>query len=156
MRLLRLVLVLLIPCAAFADEPDIARDAKVQSDIDKAKADVAKKYGDRPVQELSPEERRARAKDESDASNAALEKNGVDAKSYTHERGKMNREQQQEFSKKVDEIKQNDEAAAKAKKPEEPQKIVVEKGIPPGEDVRAKQDKPDGRSKKKHKHHDEQ
>ena len=142
---------------ALAEEPDMNRDARIQADIDKAKSDVDAKYGGKSDKDLTAAERRAKAKDQDEAAKAAIEKNGADSNSYYRERGKMNRGQQQEFSDKLSETKKKDEEAAK-KKPEQTQGVVVEKGLPKGEEgpaVEAGKSGNQKHNKKRHKSQDE-
>jgi len=129
--------VLLIPGVGFGQESTEDTAAKIQFEIDRAKAEVDKKYEGRTEKELTPEERIEKARDENDAASAVLEKNGTDAKSFTYLRAKMGGGEDHEavksgqadkdFSKMVKDLKKKDEEA-KSKKPEEPAPIVVEKG----------------------------
>ncbi len=127
-RILALSSFVLGPAALAQDEPSVDSAAKVQFEVDKAKADVAKKYGDKPVNELTREERLERAQQENDAANAVLEKHGTDAKSFNYQRGKMGRAENEEFNGKVKDLQKKDEEA-RAKKAQPPP-VVVEKGLP--------------------------
>jgi hypothetical protein len=125
-----LISVLALPTVAFAQsEPSsVEEHAKIQYEIDKSKEDIAKQYGNKPVDQLSREERLERAHAESDAAQQVLDKHGTDAKSFNHDGAKMTQETHEEVARKEEELKKKDEEA-KQKKPEE-QPVTVEHGLP--------------------------
>ncbi len=122
----------LLPGLAFAIDPD--EQARIDRDLDKAKAEVAKKYGDKKIEQQSAAERRARARDENEAAKGVLEKHGTDARSYERGRQKMNQGQQNDVRARADALKAKEEA--EAKKPKAHDEVVVEKGLPPEEEAR--------------------
>lgn len=86
-----------LPCAAallfavlaHAAEPLSAQDlAKVQREMKKAAADVARKYGDKP----SSEERKQMMNEQAAATRAVLEKNNLDAKDVARATAKNGKE----------------------------------------------------------------
>jgi hypothetical protein len=127
----------LIPGISLGQESPIDNAARIQFEINKAKADVDNNYQGKTERDLTREERIEKANAENEAANAVLEAHGMDAKSFTYLLAKLGKDEDpemvksgaadQEFSNKVkDEEKKNEEA--KSKKPAEPAPIVVEKG----------------------------
>ena len=139
MRLFPLVVAsaVLFPSAGFSQDSSPGGTAKIQFEIDKAKADADKPYAGRSEKDLNHEERLAKAQAENDAANKVLESHGTDAKSYTLTRAKMGGDADHEdvksgkadkdFEKQIKDLKDKEDAA-KAKKTED-KPVVVEKGV---------------------------
>lgn len=106
--------------------------AKIAVEREQARAEVAKKYGDRPSSELSQEERKAMIDDIAEAQQKVLADHGVDEKTYARQALKLDRDAYAKL--KGDEKKLRDEAEKKkkdalTKKPEGPGGITVQRGV---------------------------
>lgn len=73
---------LLWTSAALADELSVEKVAQVQAELEKARKQVSKKYGDKPSSELTNEERAQYIADERSAVSTVFEKLEVDPKAY--------------------------------------------------------------------------
>ena len=135
---------LLAALPVFAADIDPARAAQIQSDKEKALADVQKKYGNKKPSELSNDERRQMAKDQAEAEQKALQKNGVSAKEWSRYEATQSRTDRAATEAAKADLKKKEEASAKAaaaKKSEgNGQQIEIQRGFgkdgPPEEVVK--------------------
>lgn len=118
--------------ALVADEPVAPEKAAViERGQQKAQAEVSAKYGNKKATELSPDERKAMAKDLADADKAVLDKNGVDPKQWARESIKKDRDSYARGKQLVKELEEK-EKAAEAKKQAEanaPKEVAVQRGV---------------------------
>lgn len=124
---------LVILCLALgADEPMPPEQAAgIERQQQKAQAEVAARYGNKKPTELSPDERRAMAKEQANADKAVLEKAGVDPKQWARETLKRDRASYAQNKELVKGLEEK-EKAAEAKKKEEanaPKEITVQRGV---------------------------
>lgn len=152
---LSLVIVTLILSADEGIAPEKAASIELQQQ--KAQAEVLSKYGNRKLSEMSQEERRQLARDQSDAEKKVLDKNGVEAKQWARESLKKDRAgyaQGKQLQKELAEKEKAEEEKKKAEagksdevqvqrgitdstpvmldeKPNEAGKVPVEEGLPP-------------------------
>jgi hypothetical protein len=123
---------LLIALALTADDPiSLEKSAQIELEQEKARDEVAKKYGNKKFSELSPEERKQMSKDQDAAAREVLEKAGVDPKQWARDSMKRDRAayaQQKELLKDIKEKqKAGLEQAKKAK--EQVKEVTVQRGI---------------------------
>lgn len=118
--------------ALVADEP-IAPEkaAAIEHQQLKAQAEVIAKYGNKKEAELSPDERKAKAKDLADADQAVLDKNGVDPKQWARDSIKKDRAAYAEGKQRVKELEEKDKAAEEKKRAEAtaPREVEVQRGV---------------------------
>ncbi len=98
-----------------ADPLSAKEHATVANDIDKAQAEVSKKYGDRKLNELSTDERRALSRERADAERAVLDKAGISAKDWAKEQARGGREVNSERKEAKREVQAKEKAEAEAK-----------------------------------------
>jgi hypothetical protein len=128
---LTVALLLAFSAPSFAAELDVKLAAKIKRDQKKALDEIAKENGNKKDSEMSPEERRAVAKKQTEAQAAVLEKNGVSSKELTRFTSKLSRSDQKEVAAAEQELeakeKAEQEAAAAAKK--KPDEVKVQRGF---------------------------
>ncbi|MFT3707052.1 MAG: hypothetical protein QM817_05220 [Archangium sp.] len=123
---------LLIALALTADDPiSPEKSAQIEIEQEKARDEVAKKYGNKSFSELSPEERKQMSKDQDEAAKAVLDKAGVDPKQWARDALKRDRNEYAQQKELVKEIKEKQKVALEqAKKAKETVKeITVQRGI---------------------------
>ncbi|MHB8872813.1 MAG: hypothetical protein ACYC8T_03920 [Myxococcaceae bacterium] len=122
-----LLLAIAVPALAADLDPKLA--AKIKREQKKASDDVAKKHGDKKHSEMDPAERRALAKEQSEAQQEVLEKNAVTGKDYARYTAKLSRSDQKEMAGAEEALEAKEKAdkaaaaAATAKKPDEGVKV---------------------------------
>jgi FKBP-type peptidyl-prolyl cis-trans isomerase len=137
MRSLLIVAALTFAATAFAEiTPEQA--AKIDREKKKELDDIAKKYGNKKGSEMTNDERRSRMKEESEALNKVLDKNGATAKEYSKFEATASssdraaaKEKGAAMDKKEAADKQAADKAAAAGKANDPSKpgVTVENGI---------------------------
>jgi hypothetical protein len=118
--------------ALVADEPMAPeKAAAIEHAQVKAQAEVDAKYGNKKATELSPDERKQRAKDLAAADKAVLDKNGVDPKQWARESLRKDRDQYAQGKQLRKDLEEKEKAAdAKAKaEANAPKEIVVQRGV---------------------------
>ena len=123
-----------------ADEPAIPAEkaATIERQQQKAQTEVNAKYGNKKLNEMSADERRAMMKDQAAAERAVLEKNGVDAKTWAKESQNKTRAEAKDHAERVKALeaqeKKDAEAAAKAKQ-DGNKDVTVQRGFSDEEPV---------------------
>lgn len=107
-------LLLLSSASAFAGDLDPEKAAQIQEDREKALAEVKKKYGNKKPSELSNAERSAMAKEQAEAEQKALQKNGVTAKEWSRYETTQSKSDRAATEKAREDLKKKEEAAQKA------------------------------------------
>ncbi len=118
-------------CLALASgQLSAQQSAAISNELDKANADVEKKYDNRKPHELSSEERRERAQALSAAEKQVLDKAGVSMSAWSKDQQNGGREHRAERAQAKQALVEKERAAAEAaaQKPEE-KPIVIQQGI---------------------------
>ena len=120
----------LAAAVAHADDFTPEQRAKLQNDQKRASAAVEKKYGNKKPSDLSADERRALAKEKSDAEREVLDKAGVDPKDFARSEARMTRQEKTATDAARKSLEEKDAAGEKdgAKKASGKKEVVVEKG----------------------------
>lgn len=111
MRLLALATLGFAVTAFAGDDLSPDQRAKILNDQKKAGAAVEKKYGNKKPSELSPDERRAMAKEKADAEREVVEKAGVDPKEFARSTMRMGRDEKADTDAAQKKLEQQDKAA---------------------------------------------
>lgn len=114
MRLLALATLCTAVTAFAGDDLTPDQRAKLLNDQKKAGAAVEKKYGNKKPSELTPDERRALAKEKADAEREVLDKAGVDAKEFARSTMKMGRDEKADTDAAQKKLEAADKEAAAA------------------------------------------
>lgn len=125
-----MLLTVAVAALLYADELNPQTAAAIAREQAKAQAKVGEKYGNRKSSELSTDERRQMIKDQAAAEKEVLDKHGLDPRDwarYEARQGRAEREAQQQAEKALADQEQAE--AAKAKAPQEPQEIPVQRGF---------------------------
>ena len=137
MRLLALATLCAAVTAFAGDDLTPDQRAKLLNEQKKAAAAVEKKYGNKKPSELSPDERRAMAKEKAEAETQVLEKAGVDSKEFARSTMKMGRDEKADTDAAVKTLEAKEKEDAKkgdGKKPAGGKKeIVIEKNGKPAD-----------------------
>ena len=123
MRTAALLVALTLAQTALADGLDPVEAAKIEQEQKAAEAKVNKAHGDKQESEMSAEERRQVAAEQSKADLEVLEKHGVSDKEYSRYVAKETPEQRQQHKAATKELERQAEEAKKnaaAPKPDQP------------------------------------
>ncbi len=126
-----LSLVTTLSLSLVAGQLSVEQTANISRENDKAQAEVSKKYGNRKLTEMSPDERRSMMRDQAAAERKVLDQNGVSAAEWAKASEKVGRgdlAKRQELKQALIE-KEKAEAEAKAKAAAGEKDIEVQRGI---------------------------
>lgn len=112
-----------------ADEMSLQEKAQVERDNDKAQAEVDKKYGNRPVNQLSPDERRAIMKDKAAAEQKVLDKHGLTPQQWVKTTQKIQPKEWEDRKAVKKQLEEKEKADAEAAKKGGDKEIEVQRGI---------------------------
>lgn len=110
---------------------DPSQHAQIEFEQEQAQREVDAKYGNKKPSELTPDETRAKIRDQAQADTKVLEKFGTTPKEWARESLQRNRTQLAEQKQGVKALEANAKAAAdEAKKPKAPQgEVQVQRGF---------------------------
>src|SRR5438046_2014912 len=131
---MRTAIALCISLFALSARADVDPDtvAKIDKEREKAFADISKSHGDKKPSEMDNDERKQVIQEQQAAQAAILEKNGTDAKEYGRYSAKMNQDQREQAKRTRESMDAKEKADKDAAS--KPKEIVVEKGLPEGEE----------------------
>lgn len=103
--------------------------AVIERENEKAQAEVAAKYGNRKLTEMTTDERRSMMKDQADAERKVLEKHNVSANDWAKASEYVSRKDMAERKAIKKELEEKEKADAEAAKKGQPKEIEVQRGI---------------------------
>ncbi|MGV3622379.1 MAG: hypothetical protein ACO1OB_16295 [Archangium sp.] len=113
-----------------ADELSLQQKAQIERDNDKAQAEVDKKYGNRPVNQLTPDERRSIMKDKAAAEQKVLDKHGITPQQWVKTTQKIQPKEWEDRKAAKQKLEEKEAADAEAEKKGSGEKeIEVQRGI---------------------------
>jgi hypothetical protein len=133
-RHLAIVLVLSASATARAQEPSLSDVAAAERDEKLAISQVEAAHGNKPPQDLSPEERSQIAHEEQEASREVMERHALDPKAYAVRQMRMSPEDRVQVEAEKQRLDEQAEQARKAQEraaqsAAEPQEVEVQRGV---------------------------
>ncbi|PZR13570.1 MAG: hypothetical protein DI536_12540 [Archangium gephyra] len=112
-----------------ADELSLQQKAQIERDNDKAQAEVDKKYGNRPVNQLSADERRSIMKEKAAAEQKVLDKHGISPQEWVKTTQKIPPKEWEDRKAAKKQLEEKEAADAEAAKKGGDKEVEVQRGI---------------------------